>query len=65
MNKKNIINQVNNYYTSKLEEHGNSHWGVDWNSVESQEWRFQQLTKLLPLESKLSVIDYGCGYGAL
>lgn len=65
MENKDIKDQVGNYYTNKLKEHGNSHWGVDWNSVESQEWRFEQLCKLLPTQQEFSILDYGCGYGAL
>jgi SAM-dependent methyltransferase len=64
VNKK-IESQISDYYTKKLEEHGNSHWGVDWNSIESQELRFEQLSKVLPIKDDFSVIDYGCGYGAL
>lgn len=65
MQNKDIKEVVSSYYTKKHNEHGNSHWGVDWNSTESQEHRFLQLSKILPLDAEFSLMDYGCGYGAL
>lgn len=53
------------YYTSKLEEHGPTAKGVDWNGEESQRIRFSQLTDRFALTNETSVLDYGCGYGAL
>jgi SAM-dependent methyltransferase len=56
--------QVTEYYTTRVEEHGPTARGVDWNSPESQTLRFAQLLKLLPSDP-CSLLDYGCGYGAL
>lgn len=53
------------YYTSKLEEHGPTAKGVDWNGEESQRIRFSQLTERFVLTNQTSILDYGCGYGAL
>lgn len=53
------------YYTSKLEEYGPTAKGVDWNGEESQHIRFAQLTERFALTNRTSVLDYGCGYGAL
>lgn len=52
------------YYQNKIEAFGSTHLGVDWNSQESQELRFSILTRVLSNDN-FSVIDYGCGYGAL
>jgi len=61
-----ILRQVDNYYTGKVKTHGTTHWGVDWNSTESQYVRFAQLLKLhSDFSQKFSINDYGCGYGAL
>jgi len=38
---------------------------VDWSSGESQQLRFTQLLKVVDWQSVPSLIDYGCGYGAL
>jgi SAM-dependent methyltransferase len=57
--------QSRRYYETKLQEHGVSPRGVDWNSRESQETRFRQLARLLEDEPTASVLDYGCGFGAL
>src|SRR5205814_7009429 len=47
-------------------EHGATPRGVDWNSEESQRLRFRQLARLWDDErDDVSVIDFGCGYGAL
>ncbi len=56
--------KITNYYQEKVETFGPTHLGVDWNSQESQELRFSKLTQVLCPEN-FSVIDYGCGYGAL
>lgn len=60
-----ILNQVSNYYTNKINEFGVSPMGVDWNSEQSQNLRFEQLCSLLPEKELFTVLDYGCGYGAL
>src|SRR5262249_55495536 len=38
---------------------------VDWNSAEGQRLRFGQLLRLCDASRPFSLIDYGCGYGAL
>src|SRR5262245_63730904 len=60
-----ILAQVQEYYDDKLQTHGATPRGVDWNSSESQELRFAQLVRLIDAERAFSVNDYGCGYGAL
>lgn len=64
MEEKGILTEVSDYYTQKLAEHGRSAKGVDWNGVESQTLRFEQLCKLIQ-EPTFSIVDLGCGYGAL
>lgn len=53
------------YYTQKLHANGPNARGVDWNSTESQVLRFDQLLKVCPSAGDFSLLDYGCGYGAL
>jgi SAM-dependent methyltransferase len=60
-----IKGKVGDYYTGRVKEHGSSARGVDWNSEESQALRFKQLAMVLPDSGRFSVIDFGCGYGAL
>ncbi len=60
-----IKQRVGEYYTGRIREHGASARGVDWNSEESQVLRFTQLARLLSDSGPYSVIDFGCGYGAL
>jgi SAM-dependent methyltransferase len=60
-----ILDAVERYYSAKFDEHGPRAQGVDWNSAESQELRFVQLTYLLrEQEGSVSINDLGCGYGA-
>jgi SAM-dependent methyltransferase len=60
-----ILQPVADYYARKLASHGATPPGVDWNSTEGQQLRFEQLCKLFERPSIGRVIDYGCGYGAL
>jgi SAM-dependent methyltransferase len=59
------VEVVAEYYDEKLHTHGATYRGVDWNSPESQELRFEQLLKNWNLTGPFSINDYGCGYGAL
>lgn len=57
---------VATYYTEKLNAHGQTARGVDWNGEESQNLRFTQLCKIIDPELKdFSINDLGCGYAAL
>lgn len=60
-----ILREVSSYYSARLREHGSTPRGVDWNSAESQQLRFRQLTRLFEGASRVELLDYGCGYGAL
>lgn len=60
-----ILRNVAAYYTAKLRDHGPTARGVDWNGVESQVLRFDQLLQVCGAERHVSINDYGCGYGAL
>lgn len=57
--------QAKTYFEERLSTHGATARGVDWNSETAQELRFSQLSKVLPLNQPFSLLDYGCGYGAL
>jgi len=62
---KSLINEVADYYTTKLAEHGETPRGVDWNSETGQILRFQELCKVISPTETFSVNDLGAGYGAL
>lgn len=61
---KEIIKGVKEYYTEKIKINGVGAKGVDWNSIESQYLRFEQLCNVINKE-QFSIVDYGCGYGEL
>ena len=60
-----ILREVGAYYTDKLLRFGQSPRGVDWNGTEGQIIRFMQLTNVIEETQRFSVVDFGCGYGAL
>ena len=61
-----LLQEIAQYYHERLRIYGPTPSGVDWNSVESQEVRFQQLARAWNDDPEpFSVLDYGCGYGAL
>ena len=65
MTRPEILRQVAVYYERKLADHGATPSGVDWNSLASQQRRFRELLRGIDLEPGASLLDYGCGYGAL
>ncbi len=56
--------QIKAYFGERIQEHGASPRGADWNSEASQNLRFDQLLKVIETPA-FSIIDYGCGYGAM
>jgi len=60
-----VSEAVAQYYSAKLAAHGPTPRGVDWNSAESQELRFTKLLTVCDGDRDASILDYGCGYGAL
>lgn len=59
------LRRVAAYYAGRLREHGATARGVDWSSGESQVLRFEKLLEICPGGGDFSLLDYGCGYGAL
>ena len=61
-----ILNDVEAYYTDKIKVYGPTPAGVDWNGLDSQILRFEQLLRIIPdLDAPFSLSDLGCGYGQL
>ena len=64
--KTDLLDEVANYYSEKLAQHGVTPRGVDWNGEEGQILRFEQLCKIVEADAQVfSLNDLGCGYGAL
>jgi SAM-dependent methyltransferase len=61
----NITSKVKSYYQSKINQFGSTPLGVDWSSESSQNLRFEKLLRYIPLKENDSILDFGCGYGAL
>ena len=65
MNLKENEKRIVDYFDATLKKHGSTPKGVDWNSEIPQNLRFEQLLKVIHTTDKFSILDYGCGYGAL
>ena len=63
--------KLKHYFEGKLKEHGPTARGVDWNSERRQEICFRQLVRIMENPHGIqqdvapTILDYGCGYGAL
>jgi SAM-dependent methyltransferase len=57
--------QVREYYAEKIRQFGPTPRGVDWRDAESQEVRFARLLQICGGSRSGSLIELGCGYGAL
>lgn len=60
-----IESTVAGYYSRALAVHGPTHRGVDWSSRDSQELRFATLLDGVDWSGAPSLLDFGCGWGAL
>lgn len=60
-----VCSEVSDYYAAKLAGYGATPRGVDWACKTTQSLRFTQLLRLCPADAPFSLIDLGCGYGAL
>lgn len=58
-----LSNEIEEFYTSHLRDHGNSPQGVGWKNDEAQRTRFEQLAKIISVSSDFSINDLGCGTG--
>jgi SAM-dependent methyltransferase len=57
--------KVREYYAEKIRQFGPTPRGVDWRDAESQELRFARLLQICGASRRGSLIELGCGYGAL
>ena len=57
--------KIKEYFLDHFQNFGPTPEGLNWNSKEAQEKRFEQLCKLIDFSVPFSIIDYGCGYGSL
>ncbi len=57
--------KIKEYFQDYFQKFGPSPEGLNWNSIEAQEKRFEQLCKLIDFSIPFSIIDYGCGFGSL
>jgi len=65
MNIEDALNKYRNYFNEKIETYGAEPRGVDYNGPDAQIVRFEQLIKLIDVSMPFSILDFGCGYGAL
>lgn len=53
------------YYSNTVARHGPTPRGADWACAPTQELRFVQLLGMCDFSAPFSLVDLGCGYGAL
>jgi SAM-dependent methyltransferase len=60
------LRQLRQFFDDKIKAHGPTGEGVGWKDTQAQRARYAQLLHLFdPHLPRFSVIDYGCGAGAL
>lgn len=59
------LTNVIKYYSDKVRRHGAIPAGMDWKDETTVALRYDQLLGLIRKKSNFSLLDYGCGYGAL
>lgn len=59
------LTPIRDYFSMRFEQHGQEAAGVDWNGTYAQETRFEQLAKVITPGNPFTVLDFGCGYGAM
>ncbi len=65
MNFNKIIKDTASYFSLKINNYKDVPLGVDWNSIDAQEIRQDQVLKILSTSKKFSINDIGCGYAHL
>lgn len=60
-----VLGHAKTYFHARIVEFGGQARGVDWNSPFAQEIRFEQILRVVDPSTRFSILDYGCGYGAL
>jgi SAM-dependent methyltransferase len=60
-----IHRRIDDYFINKLDSFGATPRGVDYSGIDAQIIRFEQLLKVIDWKAQFSILDYGCGYGAL
>lgn len=53
------------YFRDKISVHGPIPQGVDFNGPAAQAVRFEQLVRIIDPTRPFTLVDFGCGYGAL
>ena len=57
--------EIGRFFGEKVVRLGPSPAGADFNSEAAQTIRFRQFVRLLDFSTPFSLVDFGCGYGAL
>lgn len=65
MTDESILNPVQRFFGEKFAAHGTTPTGLDWPSQTSMDIRFEQILKVCDITQPFSILDFGCGYGAL
>jgi SAM-dependent methyltransferase len=59
------IQDIKNFYDKKFNAFGPNPKGLDWNDLNAQENRLNNIIKCISKKNNLKINDFGCGYGHL
>lgn len=59
------LKRIEKFYSKKFQEYGPEPKGLDWNDLNAQEKRLNQIIKFFNKKNDFRVNDFGCGYGHL
>ena len=62
-----VYTEIVRHYEQCLEQHGDSHLGVDWPNAEDAQLRYDIMLDVMSLtpDKDVSLLDFGCGTAAL
>src|SRR5215208_4783628 len=66
-----VLASLQRHFADRVTQEGPSYHAVDWGSAERQQLAFRQMLRVLEnaatgqIARNFSLLDYGCGYGAL
>jgi SAM-dependent methyltransferase len=58
-----FLNESINYYRDKIRQFGGTAQGMDWKNVDTQNLRFEIISRYIDFVTNPSVLDVGCGNG--
>ncbi len=65
MSQSDHLEPIRRFFGEKFASHGATPHGLDWPSQSAMDIRFEQILKVCDTSQPFTLIDFGCGYGAM